>query len=100
MISVYTTCKNKKEAGKIADHLLKKRLIVCANFFPVDSKYWWKGKIESGKEYAIIMKTKEGKFNKIVKEIEKIHSYELPGISKEKIEVNKKAASWIKKEVR
>ena len=99
MISVYTTCRNRKEAEKIAAHLLKKRLIACANFFPVDSKYWWKGKLEKSKEYALLMKARNG-FKIIVQEIEKAHSYELPTISMEKIKVSKKTAKWIKKEMK
>jgi len=98
MISIYTTCANKKEAKKIADILLKKRLIVCANFWPVESKYWWKGKSENGKEYALLMKGKNAK--EIVKVIEQNHSYEVPGISIEKIEVSKKTGRWIKKELK
>jgi periplasmic divalent cation tolerance protein len=99
MISIYTTCKNKKEAKKIADILLKKRLIACANFFPVESRYWWKGKLASGKEYALLMKSK-GKAKEIVKEIEKAHSYNVPGISIEKIKTSKKTSKWIKREVK
>ena len=99
MISIYTTCKDKKEARKIADHLLKKRLIACANYFPVESRYWWKGKLASGREYALLMKGK-GKVKEIVKEIEKNHSYDMPGISIEKIKTSKKTGKWIKKEVR
>ena len=61
----------------------------------MESRYRWKGKLESGKEYALLMKGKE-----IIKEIEKNHSYELPAIYIEKIEVSKKTGRWIKKEVK
>lgn len=98
MMSIYTTCANKKEARKIADILLKKRLIACANFWPIESRYWWKGKLESGKEYALLVKGRKAK--EIVKLIEENHSYEVPGISIEKIKVSEKTDRWIKKEVR
>jgi periplasmic divalent cation tolerance protein len=99
MISIYTTCKDKKEAKKLADILLKKKLIVCANFWSVESRYRWKGKLESGKEYALLMKGKS-KAKEIICEIEKNHSYDLPAIYIEKVEVSKKTGRWIKKEVR
>lgn len=99
MISIYTTCQDKKEAKKIADILLKKRLIACANFFPVESRYWWRGKLASGKEYALLMKGK-GRVKEIIKEIEKAHSYETPAIYAEKIKVSRKTDKWIKKEVK
>lgn len=99
MISVYTTCKDKKEAKKIADILLKDRLIACANYFPIESKYWWRGKLNSGKEYALLMKGK-GRVKKIIKVIEEAHSYEAPVIYVGKVKTSKKTSKWIKKEVR
>lgn len=98
MISIFTTCASKKEASKIADILLKEKLIACANFWPVESRYWWKGKLESGKEYALLMKGEDKRGKEIVKTIEKNHSYEVPGISIEKFKGSKKTLRWIKKE--
>jgi len=46
MILTYITCKDKSEARKISEHLLKKRLIVCDNIFPIESMHWWKDKIK------------------------------------------------------
>lgn len=98
MLIIKTSCKDKQEAEKIATALLKKRLIACAHFYPIESKYWWKGKLEKGKEYALEMKAR-GKSKEIIKEIETTHSYELPTIFMEKVKVSKKTAKWIKKEL-
>jgi len=50
MTLVYITCRDEKEAVKISRHLLNKRLIACSNIHPIRSLYWWKGKIQDGKE--------------------------------------------------
>ncbi|HLD19461.1 MAG TPA: divalent-cation tolerance protein CutA [Candidatus Nanoarchaeia archaeon] len=80
MMMVYVTCKNFSEAGKISKRLLEKRLIACANIFPVKSLYAWKGKIVQENEHVIIMKTLRQKFSKIKAEILKMHSYDVPCI--------------------
>jgi len=80
MITLYITCKDEEEAKKISKQLLEKRLIACANIFPIQSMYWWKGKIEENKEFAILAKTKEAKYNEIEDEIKKLHDHEVPCI--------------------
>lgn len=49
IISIYITYPNIEEAKKICTHLLEQKLIACANYFPIESAYWWKGKIENEK---------------------------------------------------
>ena len=101
MIFVYTTCASKKEASTITRTLLMKRLCACAVMFPVSSSYWWKGKIESAKEYAVVIKTKKEKFKIIQKEIAKMHSYITPCIIKLRVaDINKGYLAFLRKEVR
>jgi len=99
-IFVYITNSNKREAKKVASHLLKKRLISCANIFPINSLYWWKGKIEKANEHVLIVKTLEKNFKRIKREVKKIHSYSVPCITKINVEANKEYERWIRKEVR
>ena len=77
---VYVTAKDEEEAGKIAIHLLEKRLIACANMFPIKSLYWWKGKIERDDEVALIMKTQKRNTKNIISEVKALHSYDVPCI--------------------
>lgn len=100
MIFVYITCRDREEAEKISKHLLKKRLIACANFFPIESLYWWKGKIEKSKEFVIIAKTLEMHYPKIKKEVRAIHSYEIPCIEKIKTDANSEYRKWLKSELK
>lgn len=99
MALVYITCKDKKEAEKISLDLLKKRLIACANIFPIKSMYWWKGKIERSNEYVIIAKTNNKNFKKLEKEVKKVHSYEIQCILRINSTANKEYEEWLNKEI-
>jgi len=94
-VFVYITNPTKKEAEKIARYLLKKRLIVYANIFPIESLYWWKNKIEQSKEYVLIGKTTEKKYRKIVSEVEKMHSYSVPCVAKLPVGFSRKYKEWL-----
>ena len=97
---IFVTCHSRKEAGNIASSLLNKRLIACANIISgVDSKFWWNGKIDSAKEFLVIIKAKSSSFKKIEKEVKRLHSYEVPEIIAIPIIAgSKEYLGWIKKE--
>ena len=78
-IIVICTCKE-EDAEKIVNALLTKKLIACANEFPIKSFFWWKGKMEKEEEILLIMKSFEERWDAIQKEIKKIHSYKVPEI--------------------
>ena len=100
MALVYVTCKDKKEAEKISSCLLKKRLIACANIFPIRSIYWWKNKIVNNSEYLMIAKTNDKNFKKAAAEVKKLHSYEIPCILRINAAANKEYEEWANKEMR
>lgn len=95
---IFTTCPNKTTANKIADALLKKRLVACANILPgITSRYWWKGKVEKSREVMVMMKTRRWLFGKVKKEIESMHPYDVPEIVCVRIaEGSKDYMEWIK----
>lgn len=87
----------KDEKDKIAKTLLEKKLIACAKFIPVESAYWWQGKIEQDNEVVIVMESFEDLYEQIELEVSKIHSYEtfvLQMVSVTKI--NNDALKWMK----
>src|SRR3989338_3792182 len=100
MTLAYIICKDAIEAEKISLRLLKKRLIACANIFPIRSMYRWKGKIMNEAENVIIAKTNEANFNKVVGEVKKIHSYDIPCILKIGSTANKEFEKWADKEMK
>lgn len=80
-IAIFVTCPSRKEAARIIDPLLKTRLVACANIISgIESKFWWSGRIETAKEILVILKTKNKNFNKVEKEVRRMHSYEVPEV--------------------
>ncbi|HII72617.1 TPA: divalent-cation tolerance protein CutA [Candidatus Woesearchaeota archaeon] len=94
-IIVYTTNKDEAEARKIAAHLLKKRLIACANFFPIGSMYWWEGRIQEDKEVVSILKAREEDWEAVKEEITSLHSYGCPCIIRLSADANKGYEDWL-----
>ena len=77
----YITSPKKKEANKIAEFLVKNKLVACANIINnVESVFAWKGKVKKEKEVLIVGKTMDKKVQKIIKSVKKLHSYETPCI--------------------
>lgn len=72
---LYLTCANDKEADKIAQVLLEKKLVFCVKKCPVSSSFLWKGKINSANEVLLIMDSLEDNFENVNKEVSKLHSY-------------------------
>ncbi len=97
---LYVTAPDEQEAAKIAKHLLHKRLIACANIFPIKSIYWWKRKIEGRAEVVLLLKTLREKAPLVRKEIEAMHSYDVPCITEIDVKPNKGYAKWLKKEIK
>ena len=68
-----------KTARALAKAALSARLIACANLVPkVESHYWWQGKIESGTEVLLVLKTQKSKLATLEKLVLAKHPYDTP----------------------
>ena len=97
----YITAPNKSEAEKIAEKLLGKKLIACANVISnVNSYFVWKNRIQNSKEIIICGKTTSKNQKNIIHAVKKIHSYSVPCIIFFDIKSgNKDFLKWIKRSV-
>ncbi|HEY5345206.1 MAG TPA: divalent-cation tolerance protein CutA [Verrucomicrobiae bacterium] len=76
---VLVTAPDLKTARALAKAALKAKLIACANLVPkIESHYWWRGKIESGAEILLILKTQKSKLAALEKLILTRHPYDTP----------------------
>src|SRR5438552_16910281 len=76
---VLTTAGSEEEARKIAQHLVEHRLAACVNIVPqVESIYRWQGKVESSREWLLVVKSTAVKFATVRDAIRELHSYDLP----------------------
>ena len=96
---IYIPCSSEQEAEKIAQQLLEKKLIACANIFPIRSMYWWEGKIAKENEVVLLCKT-EKRYEEVKRVVEEMHSYSIPCILKIDSSVNSKYADWIHSSIR
>lgn len=73
------TAPDLKTARALARAALSARLIACANLIPkIESHYWWQGKIESGTEVLLILKTRKSKLAALEKLVLAQHPYDTP----------------------
>lgn len=75
-VELVLTCGSWQEAQRIVDKLLADKLIACAEFIPIKSKFSWKHKLEEADEIKLIMLSKADFFQPVEKVVTKLHSYE------------------------
>ena len=96
---VSTTTDTKENADLITQTLLQKKLVACVQSSNINSSYKWQGKIISADEIQLQMKTKTSLFDLIRKEIEALHTYEVPEIIMlPLLDANAFYLEWIEKE--
>ena len=94
---VLVTAPDLKTARALARAALSARLIACANLIPkIESLYWWRGKIESGTEVLLVLKTQKSKLAALEKLILARHPYDTPEFIVLPLSAgNKKYLSWL-----
>jgi periplasmic divalent cation tolerance protein len=76
---VLSNAGSEDEARMIARHLVEQRLAACVNIVPrIESIYRWQGKVESSREWLLIIKTTVERFPEVRDAIWELHSYDLP----------------------
>lgn len=92
---VVTTLSKENIAESIAKTIVEKQLAACAKIIPsIESTFWWQNKIENENEVMILFVTKN--FEKLKKELKKIHPYKVPEIISFEIKRgNKEYLKWI-----
>jgi len=76
---VLVTAPDLKTARALAKAALKARLIACANLVPkIESHYRWQGKIESGAEVLLMLKTPKTRLAALEQLILARHPYDTP----------------------
>jgi periplasmic divalent cation tolerance protein len=100
-IAVLVTCGSAKEARKIARAVVEQRIAACANIVttPVHSIYRWKGRVETAREFLIIIKTTQARFAKLKAEVKRLHSYDLAEIIALPIAAAADYLTWISESV-
>jgi periplasmic divalent cation tolerance protein len=80
-IIVLVTTGSEEEAHRIAELLVNEKKAACVNIVPpIDSLFWWEGKVESARESLLLVKTRSSLLPEVVEIVKRTHSYEVPEI--------------------
>ena len=95
-VLIISTYPNKKSILKIANELVKTKIIACVNISKIDSVYSWNGKIQNSGEYIAIFKTVKKNKTKLKKKITETHPYDIPEIVEIDVtSINKSYLNWL-----
>ena len=76
---VYITASKRVEARRIGKALLREHLVACINLVgPIESHYWWRGKVETAREWLLLAKTRATLTKIVIKRVKALHSYQTP----------------------
>jgi periplasmic divalent cation tolerance protein len=94
---VLVTAPDLKTARALVKAALQAHLIACANLIPkIESHYWWQGKIESGAEVLLVLKTQKSQLAALEKLILAKHPYDTPEFLVLSLTAgNKKYLEWL-----
>lgn len=73
---IYVTLNNPEEAKQIGNKILELNLANCVNFFPITCIYKYKGEITEEPEVVLIIKTKNGYYDKVKEVIKQVIDYD------------------------
>lgn len=102
LVQIITTAPSQSQARRIADVLLKQGLAACVQIAgPINSRYWWNGKIEKAIEWYCVIKSTRSQYKRIEKAIRNVHSYTVPEIiCLPIIESNPDYTKWVQEETK
>jgi periplasmic divalent cation tolerance protein len=77
---VLVTCATLREARKIARVIVSQRLAACVNIplTPLESIYTWKAKVQTSREYLLLIKSVVNRLPKLEGAVKNLHSYDVP----------------------
>ncbi len=78
---VYTTFPDFQSAKRVGGELVERHHAACVNILNgMTSVYRWEGKLETGEEVVMIIKTTAARVDEVIAEVEKLHPYDTPAV--------------------
>lgn len=80
-IVVFITAPGEEEAAGIAKSLVEEKLAACVNIIKgIRSIYSWEGRVEDEPEALMVVKSREGLFEKLSEKVRELHPYSVPEV--------------------
>jgi periplasmic divalent cation tolerance protein len=100
-IQVMTTTAEKHDAETLSQAVLESRLAACVQISgPIDSRYWWNGRLETASEWLVTIKTRRDLYKKLEKLLLEKHPYDQPEImATAVVEVSAGYLKWLNEQV-
>lgn len=80
LLAVFTTLPNAESARELAQMLVARHLVACAQLEAIESVYIWEGAVQHEPEYRLMLKTTADRYPAVESAIREQHPYELPAI--------------------
>lgn len=81
VIVVITNTPDAETAAHLSQAVLQARTAACVNrLAPVESEYWWQGKLERAQEWPLLIKTTRARYAALEAVIRQHHPYDVPEI--------------------
>jgi periplasmic divalent cation tolerance protein len=102
LLQVVTATDSHAEADRLAQDSVVGRLAASAQVDgPIQSVYWWEGKVITAEEWRITMKTAADRYEELEAFIIENHSYETPAILATLVaSVSERYLTWVTDETR
>jgi periplasmic divalent cation tolerance protein len=93
-VQVQTAVPSRDEGMRIARSAVEARLAACVQVIgPMTSTYWWKGQVQTGEEYLVLLKTPAVRYAELERHVHEQHSYDVAEIIS--VPVNEGLASYL-----
>ena len=80
LVAVFTTVATREDARRIAQALVERGLVACAQLSDIESVYRWDGATQQEPEVRLMLKTAAARYEAVEAALRALHPYELPAI--------------------
>jgi periplasmic divalent cation tolerance protein len=91
----YVTHPDEAAAQQFGQRLLERRLVACANIFPIRSAYFWEGGLQNDAEWVSILKTRLDLEATVESAARELHPYQTPCLLRYEVRANADYERWI-----
>ena len=100
IVDIWINCPSEEVADAIAETLISRRLVACANRYgAIESAWHWRGAVERGREVPLLLKTRAEFFEAVAAAAREFHPFDVPAITAVPVsQATPDYAAWIEAE--